>query len=256
MQQIHSIGAPGFLPARIGNGPITMSSREIAELTGKRHDHVKRDIERMLTELGEDAPKFGDIYLDSMNREQTEYRLDRDLTENLLLGYSAPLRRKVLARLRELEAGQGLRLPTTAEAFASVFQMVADQERRQFAQQQELKVIEAKLDQVAQAHVILDKMPSDCESIVYIRKRMNKTYGLSEVIVDKVMRDTPYSPTIRALVKNQHVDADGAHYAGFAKKEVSAIFKRFIGECQMVSATMATHPFVEGRFKLTGKAGS
>lgn len=83
--------------------PITMSSREIAELCGKRHDHVKRDIEKMLSDLGEDAPKFGDIYFDSMNREQTEYRLDRELTENLLLGYSATLRRKVLARLRELE---------------------------------------------------------------------------------------------------------------------------------------------------------
>ncbi len=84
-------------------GPVTMSSREIAGLTGKRHDHVKRDIEKMLSDLGEDAPKFGDIYLDSRNRQQTEYRLDRDLTETLLLGYSAPLRRKVLARLRELE---------------------------------------------------------------------------------------------------------------------------------------------------------
>lgn len=86
-----------------GVTPITMSSREIAELTGKRHPDVKRDIERMLTELDEDASKFAHIYLDTMNRQQTEYQLDRDLTEILLLGYSAPLRRKVLARLRELE---------------------------------------------------------------------------------------------------------------------------------------------------------
>ncbi len=83
--------------------PITMSSREIAELTAKQHQHVKRDIEKMLVELGEDASKFGHIYFDSMNREQTEYRLDRELTEILLLGYSTTLRRKVLARLRELE---------------------------------------------------------------------------------------------------------------------------------------------------------
>ena len=75
---------------------ITMSSREIAELTGKQHQHVKRDIEKLLVELGEDASKFGHIYLDSMNREQTEYRLDRELTETLLLGYSAPLRLKVI----------------------------------------------------------------------------------------------------------------------------------------------------------------
>ncbi|MCL6707447.1 phage regulatory protein/antirepressor Ant [Pseudomonas sp. R2.Fl] len=83
--------------------PVRMSSREIAELTGKRHPDVKRDIERMITELAEDVSKFAHIYTDTMNRQQTEYRLDRDLTETLLLGYSAPLRRKVIARLRELE---------------------------------------------------------------------------------------------------------------------------------------------------------
>lgn len=82
---------------------ITMSSREIAELTGKRHDNVVADIKKMLNELGEDVLNFQGIYFDSMNREQTEYRLDRELTEILLLGYSATLRRKVLARLRELE---------------------------------------------------------------------------------------------------------------------------------------------------------
>ena len=86
-----------------GRGPVTMSSREIAELTGKEHKNVRRDIEVLLTDLGEDALKFEHIYIDSMNRQQKEYRLDRDLTENLLLGYSAVLRQKVLKRLRELE---------------------------------------------------------------------------------------------------------------------------------------------------------
>lgn len=147
-------------------------------------------------------------------------------------------------------------MPTTAQAFANVFQMVADQERRQIAQRQELKAIEAKVDQVAQAHVILDKLPSDCEYITIIRKRMNKQYGLSETVVDTVMRNSPYAPTTRVLVKNQHVDAAGAHNQGFSKKEVSAVFRRFVEECRMVSATQATHPYIDGRFKLTGKAGA
>lgn len=82
---------------------LTMSSREIAELTGKQHQHVKRDIEKMLGELSEDVSKFGHIYLDGRNRKQREYRLDRELTETLLTGYSAVLRRKVVVRLRELE---------------------------------------------------------------------------------------------------------------------------------------------------------
>lgn len=85
---------------------ITMSSREIAELTGKQHSHVKRDIEHMLEELGKDASSFGRIYLDSMNRQQTEYHLDRELTQTLITGYNIPLRHKVIQRLNELETAR------------------------------------------------------------------------------------------------------------------------------------------------------
>lgn len=90
----------------MGNSGPKMSSREIGVLTQKQHQHVKRDIEKMLVELQEDVSSFGRIYLDSMNREQTEYLLDRELTDVLLTGYSAVLRRKVIARWRELESQQ------------------------------------------------------------------------------------------------------------------------------------------------------
>lgn len=40
------------------NEQMTISSREIAEITEKRHDHVMRDIRNMKDEL--DAPKFGE----------------------------------------------------------------------------------------------------------------------------------------------------------------------------------------------------
>jgi phage regulator Rha-like protein len=82
----------------------TMSSREIAELTGKQHQHVKRDIEKMLGDLKEDASKFGQIYFDSQNRARREYCLDREHTECLLTGYSAAMRMAVIKRWRELEA--------------------------------------------------------------------------------------------------------------------------------------------------------
>ncbi|MEJ2820681.1 Rha family transcriptional regulator, partial [Streptococcus pneumoniae] len=85
---------------------VTMSSREIAELTGKRHDNVKTDIEKMLTDLGEDILNFQDIYFDKMNRQQIEYHLDRRHVECLLTGYNAVLRMKVIDRMHELESGK------------------------------------------------------------------------------------------------------------------------------------------------------
>lgn len=91
----------------------TMSSREIAELTGKQHGHVKRDIETMLGELRIDASSFGRIYFDSMNRQQTEYHLEREQTEILITGYSIPLRAAVIRRLHELESRQHVTVPRT-----------------------------------------------------------------------------------------------------------------------------------------------
>jgi len=132
----HSGSTPENLPAQIGNAAVTMSSREIADITGKRHPDVKRDIERMLSALDEDASSFAHIYLDSMNRDQTEYRLDRDLTENLLLSYSAPLRRRVLARMRELErlVSGGLALPDFTNPAAAARAFAEQYERAQIAE--------------------------------------------------------------------------------------------------------------------------
>lgn len=106
---------------------LTMSSREIAELTGKRHPDVKRDIVNMLHDLVEVVSDFAHIYFDSMNREQTEYLLDRDHTDCLLTGYSAKARMLIIQRWRELEAKQAPQLPGT---FAEALQLAADQAKQ------------------------------------------------------------------------------------------------------------------------------
>lgn len=81
----------------------TMSSRQISDLTGKQHGHVKRDIASMFLELEIDLSKYGSIYTDLRNRSQTEYFLDRELTDCLLTGYSAIARMAVIKRWKELE---------------------------------------------------------------------------------------------------------------------------------------------------------
>ena len=85
----------------------TMSSREIAELTGKRHDHVMRDISRMLLELYPAGdPSFGGTYISEQNKELPMYNLDRKHTDCLLTGYSARARMNVIDRWHELESQQ------------------------------------------------------------------------------------------------------------------------------------------------------
>lgn len=49
---------------------LTMSTRLIAELTGKRHPDVKRDCEVMFAELNLDVSKFAHIYTDNIGSVQ------------------------------------------------------------------------------------------------------------------------------------------------------------------------------------------
>ena len=45
---------------------ISMTTMEIAEQTGKRHDHVLRDTRKMLSEVyeNEPLPNFGELYME------------------------------------------------------------------------------------------------------------------------------------------------------------------------------------------------
>ncbi len=80
--------------AVIQQGPVlTMSSREIADLTGKKHKNVLRDIREMLEALRKDGSDLSHVREDLDSRGYTEnFHLDRDLTETLISGYSVPLR--------------------------------------------------------------------------------------------------------------------------------------------------------------------
>ena len=74
-----------------GNEVRTMTSREIAELTGKRHDNVLADIRKMLSELGLSSASFATQYKDSYGRMQPCFNLPERETLVLVTGYSIPI---------------------------------------------------------------------------------------------------------------------------------------------------------------------
>lgn len=126
--------------------PLTMSSREISELCEKQHQHVKRDTENMLVELEIDASSFGRIYLDSMNRKQTEYFLPKDLTLTLVAGYSVKLRKRIIDRWLELEekASQPRELSRL-----ELLQLAIDSEQGRLEAEQKATQLESKVIELA-----------------------------------------------------------------------------------------------------------
>ena len=84
----------------------TMSSLEIAELTGKRHDNVMVDIEKMLSDVGKAAPDFAGTAFYEVNnakRSRKIYNLPKRETLILVSGYSVAMRARIIDRWQELE---------------------------------------------------------------------------------------------------------------------------------------------------------
>ncbi|MFI7835724.1 phage antirepressor KilAC domain-containing protein [Pseudomonas asiatica] len=89
----------------IGAHPVTMSSKEIASLTGKPLSNVHRDIRSLLKHLAEkDDSVLNHVEQVTDSRGYTlEFRLRRREVDLLLTGYSISLRAVVYDRWRALE---------------------------------------------------------------------------------------------------------------------------------------------------------
>lgn len=84
---------------------LTMTSREIADLTGKDHRHVMRDIRELEDQLGSLFVGSVQYWTHPQNgQEYPEYKLDKDTSLTLLTGYDAVARLKVVKRWQELES--------------------------------------------------------------------------------------------------------------------------------------------------------
>lgn len=87
-------------------GVREMSSLEIADITGKQHAHVMRDI-RTLIEQGVNESNFGLVdYTDKKGEKRSMYNLTKKGCLILASGYNAVLREKIINRWEALETGQ------------------------------------------------------------------------------------------------------------------------------------------------------
>lgn len=83
-------------------GVQTMSSREIAELTGKEHDNVRRDISKMAQDL---SLTFEEKVMPSNGgRPSKVFLLNKENTLILVSGYSIKMRAAIIRRWQELES--------------------------------------------------------------------------------------------------------------------------------------------------------
>lgn len=146
-----------------GSAASTMTSKEVAELTGKRHDHVMRDIRVMLsglygaeeieaaipTKSAEEqffefigaglpshSPKLGDDVIQGVTFTRDargyvgEFRLNYSLTMTLVSGYEVKLRKAIIDRWQELEKQAALGAFNLPKSMSEALRLAADQADR------------------------------------------------------------------------------------------------------------------------------
>ena len=163
----------------------TMSSRELADLTGRDHKNVLRDIRIQLLMLlcgdtmrqlheqcagvtmplsrfvADNCTRFFELYLDGSNTSHqqnqgfstvrddrgylAEVLLDKNHSYTLMTGYDVVARSKVIKRWQELEAAQGLQLPKT---MAQALRLAAEQAEQLEQQAEALALAAPKVEYV------------------------------------------------------------------------------------------------------------
>ncbi len=166
----------------------TMSSKEIADLTGKRHDHVLADIRNMFTQLQIDSTEFSGQYKDSTGRSLPCFNLDKDLSVCLVSGYNVQLRMAIIKRWNELEAQAQpqFNLPTTfSQALLLAAQLEEQKEQLALQVAQQQQVIEVMQPTVDAYDLIAGKKGSMCFQDAYKKLGGMKLKEMKQWMYDK-----------------------------------------------------------------------
>lgn len=130
----------------------TMSSLQIAEITGKQHAHVMRDI-RAILEQGVHESNFGLKFRinklgNGAERKDPYFELTKKGCLILASGYDARLRERIIDRWEELETEKqkgGFAIP---QSFSEALQLAADQARQIEEQQKAIEQKDARISKL------------------------------------------------------------------------------------------------------------
>lgn len=224
----------------------TMSSREIAELTSKRHDNVLQLIRKLETDQIL-TPEFQETAFNG--RSLPVANLNKRDSMVLVARLSPEFTAAVVDRWQELESQQAPKPMTQLEMIAGMASSMVEVERKQVEQAKALEDITSKVERLETSDKVLSSCPVNAEGITSICARMNLKYSIPAWAVKEIVRGS-YGIRPAGNVQNQHENAKGSTYVVWWVSDITALFKRIAGESERVTATLVTHPTVSKRFKL------
>ena len=168
----------------------TMSSLEIAELTGKQHAHVMRDI-RSLLEQGVHQSNFGLMFRTSKlfngaERKDPYYVLTKKGCLILASGYDAKLREKIIDRWEELEKEklQGFVIPGS---FSQALMLAAKQQEQIEEQKKQILEMNAEIGEMKKKTDYLEVILSSRETVTITQ--IAQDYGMTAKSFNRLLAE-------------------------------------------------------------------
>ncbi|ULG01304.1 regulatory protein/antirepressor [Aeromonas phage phiA005] len=224
------------------NNEVTMSSREIAELVGKEHKHVMRDLRVLSEQLGDMFEGVVQVWTHPQNKQQyEEYAIKRDTCITLLTGYDSVSRMKVIKRWQELESARKPAIPQTYAAALLEAGRLA----------MELEQAEAQLAIAAPKAEFVDRYVDATGTYGFrqVAKMLSvKENWFSEFLVDKGIM---YRLSGKLTAHSDHIDAGRfVARAGVAKNDHAYTECRFTSKgVEWVAGEIAKHKAAESMRK-------
>lgn len=217
------------------NSKNTISSKVIAEITGKQHSNVMQDIRNLIEQLGQDSSglEFQLVnYIDAKGEKRPVYQLGKKETLLLASGYNVVLRLRIINRLEELEKS---RPRTHLEVIDSERALlISNLEKDKVIER--MKPKEDFFDQVTGSET--------CFDMADVAKVCNLGVGRNTLFLflreSKILREnnTPYQSYVDSgyfrVIESKYNKPDGSINISLKtvvyQKGVDFIIKRFVGK--------------------------
>ena len=193
-----------------------MTSVQIAEVTGKKHQHVMRDIRKTIAN-GASESNFGlTSYKDRQGKEQPMYELTPKGCLILASGYDVVLREKIIDKLEEYQQKEKVSI-TALPDFTNPAEAA-----RAWAEQFEQKQLEAKRADEAEAQVL--ELSQEIETmkpkVSYYDTILNNpsTVLITQIAQDYGMSAIKFNQTLNEIGIQRKVNDQWILYAPYLSK--------------------------------------